>query len=135
MPLSKLHYQRLATLREALRRFLHFSQNAAEREGLTPQQHQAILALKGSARGSLSVGELAEQLYAHHHSAVGLVDRLARQKLVRRLASSTADRRRVELRLTARGEALIDRLSRAHWLELQQFGPELRSALDDILTR
>jgi DNA-binding MarR family transcriptional regulator len=131
-PITKSQYETLAALRHTLSRFLLFSQEAARKAGLAPQQHQALLAIKGfPGRNYVSIGELAERLHLRHHSAVGLVDRLARQQLVRRLPSPK-DRRRVEVRLTARGETLIGRLSAAHWRELQQLGPEFQRVLDSI---
>jgi DNA-binding MarR family transcriptional regulator len=127
--LAPVHYELLATLRHALRGFLRFSQAAARAAGLPPQQHQALLAIKGfPGRDRVSIGELAGRLHLRHHSAVGLVDRLARRRLVRRVPS-TADRRRVHLELTTRGTALIDRLSTIHLRELEQLGPELRRLL------
>ena len=132
LPITKAHYELLAALRHALRRFLNFSQAAAVGAGLTPQQHQALLAIKGSpGRDYATVGELAGQLQLRHHSAVGLVDRLARQQLVRRTPAK-ADRRRVEVRLTARGEALIRKLSAVHLAELREHGPELHRLLGSI---
>jgi DNA-binding MarR family transcriptional regulator len=126
---TQAQYETLAGLRHALRRFLRFSQEAARTAGIPPQQHQALLAIKGfPGRDHVSVRELAERLHLRHHSAVGLVDRLARRGLVRR-ARSQADRRRAEVRLTARGEALIQRLSAAHLAELREIGPELRRLL------
>ena len=126
---TQAQYETLAGLRHALRRFLRFSQEAARAEGIPPQQHQALLAIKGfPGRDHVSVRELAERLHLRHHSTVGLVDRLARRGLVRR-ARSALDRRRAEVRLTARGEALIQRLSAAHLAELRQIGPELRRLL------
>jgi DNA-binding MarR family transcriptional regulator len=130
---SKSHYVLLASLRYELRRFLHFSQEAARVAGLTAQQHQALLALKGMPeRDYASVGELAERLHLQHHSAVGLVDRLVRRGLLKRTTSED-DRRRVELRLTARGEAVIERLSAVHLRELSQFGPELHRLIGSII--
>src|SRR5205085_10268538 len=85
-------------------------------------------------RDYVSVGELAAQLHLRHHSAVGLVDRLVQRQLVRR-TTSASDKRRVEVSLTARGEALIRRLSAAHWKELQQLGPEIFRVLDTIVNR
>jgi DNA-binding MarR family transcriptional regulator len=123
--LTKSHYESLAALRHALRRFLNFSQDAARHSGLTPQQHQALLAIKGfPERDYVSVTELAEGLQLRHHSTVGLVDRLVRARLLRR-TPSVADRRRVELRLTAQGEKVIEQLSAIHLRELRQLGPEL----------
>lgn len=130
--IAQSHYELLAALRHALRRFLHFSQAAAVEAGLTPQQHQALLAIKGfPGPGPVSIGGLAERLHLRHHSAVGLIDRLVRRQLVRRVPSKS-DRRRVEVRLTARGEALIRRLSAAHLAELRQHGPELHRLLGSI---
>ena len=115
-----------------MRRFVRFSQDAARRVGLTPQQHQALLVIKGfPGRDFASIAELAERLQLKHHSVVGLVDRLARKRLLRR-AASAADRRRVELYLTAAGERLIERLSAIHLQELRQLGPDLRQLIGSI---
>jgi DNA-binding MarR family transcriptional regulator len=126
---TQQHYATLAAWRHALRQFLKFSQTAARSAGIPPQQHQALLAIKGFPdRDYVTVGELAERLDLKHHSAVGLVDRLAQRQLVQRDAS-TSDRRRIEVRLTRRGEALIARLSAAHLRELRQLRPELERLL------
>jgi DNA-binding MarR family transcriptional regulator len=130
--ITKSHYELLAALRHALRHFLSFSQNAARDAGLTAQQHQALLALKGfPGRDYTSVSELAERLQLRHHSTVGLVDRLVRRRLLRR-TPSRRDRRRVELRLTAGGEKLIERLSAVHLAELRQRGKELHRLIASI---
>jgi DNA-binding MarR family transcriptional regulator len=131
-PLTKSHYVQLAAFRHALRRFQRFSEEAARAAGLAPQQHQALLAIKGSpGRDYASVGELAERLQLRPHSAVGLVNRLVQRRLVRR-SPSAADGRRLEVRLTARGESLLARLSAAHLRELRQIGPELRRLLKSM---
>jgi DNA-binding MarR family transcriptional regulator len=131
-PIAKRHYEQLAALRHALRRFLAFSQAAAQGEGLRPQQHQALLAIKGfPGRNHASVGELAERLQLRHHSAVGLVNRLADRGLIARFPSRV-DRRRVDVRLTSKGEAVIARLSAAHLEELRRLGPELGRAIRSV---
>jgi DNA-binding MarR family transcriptional regulator len=130
--LTKAHYVRLAAWRQALRRFQRFSREAALAAGVTPQQHQAMLAIKGfPGRDYVSIGELAERLHLRHHSAVGLIDRLAGRGLARR-ARAPADRRRAEVRLTSQGHALIRRLSAAHLQELRQLSPELRRLLGSV---
>ncbi len=130
--IAKSHYELLALLRYKLRGFLQFSEEAAIAVGLTPQQHQALLAIKGfPGRDQVSVGELAERLHLKHHSAVGLVDRLADRQLVRR-SPAKADRRRVEISVTAKGETLLRKLSTVHLDELRQQGPELRRLLELI---
>lgn len=126
-------YMALASFRQALRSFLHFSGEAARSAGLSPQQHQALLAIKGFSDGDemLTIGELAERLYLRHHSTVGLVDRLAKRRLLKRVPSA-ADRRKVHVMLTAQGESLIDKLSSAHRAELRRIGPGLHRWLEMI---
>ena len=122
---SKSQYEMLAAFRYALRQFHHFSEEAAHAAGITPQQHQALLAIKGfPGRDCVTVGELAERLQLRHHSAVGLVDRLVAEKLVSR-APSARDRRQVFVQLTRRGENVLERLSSAHTEQLKRMGPEL----------
>jgi DNA-binding MarR family transcriptional regulator len=131
-PLSKSQYETLAAFRYALRQFLHFSDEAASNAGITPQQHQALLAIKGfPGRETVSVGELADRLQLRHHSVVGLIDRLALEKLVSRIAS-TEDRRRVLIRLTNRGEDLLNKLSAVHREQLRRIGPKLSHLLQGL---
>src|ERR1022692_760107 len=111
---SKSQYEMLAAFRYALRQFLHFSEEAAHAAGITPQQHQALLAVKGfPGRDCVTVGELAERLQLRHHSAVGLVDRLVAERLVSR-AISAEDRRPGFVQLTSCGEKVLEKLSSAH---------------------
>jgi len=127
--ITKAHYESLSEFRRSLRSFLSFSETAARGAGLTPQQHQALLAIKGApGRDYLSVGELALRLKLRHHSAVGLVDRLAARRLVRRVPAPE-DGRRVEVRLSQLGEQKIEQLSAAHLAELRNMGPVLRGLL------
>lgn len=128
--ITKEHYVMLADFRYALRQFLRFSEKAAQAAGLTPQQHQAMLAIKGfPGRDDIKIGELAERLQILHHSAVGLVDRLVAQKHVRRFHGKT-DRRQVHLTLTARGEAALEKLSETHREQLSRIAPGLNHVLE-----
>jgi DNA-binding MarR family transcriptional regulator len=130
--LQKAQYETLAAFRYALRKFTHFSETAAQAAGITPQQHQALLAIKGfPGRDRVSVGELAERLQLRHHSAVGLIDRLVMDQLVAR-AQSMTDRRQVFIQVTRRGEKMLEKLSAAHRKQLQQIGPELSRLLKEI---
>ena len=123
--LSKGDYELLARFRYALRTFLGFSERAALGHGVTPQQYQALLAIEGfPGRDWVGVGELAAQMCVAHHSAVGLVDRLEKLKLVRR-APSPEDRRRVRVSLTENGRSVLEKLYRVHRAELQTVGPRL----------
>jgi DNA-binding MarR family transcriptional regulator len=125
-------YQRLASLRYQLRRFLRFSEREAQAVGLTPRQYQALLAIAGyPEREGLPVGALAEQLLVAPHSAVGLVDRLCAQGVLQRRPGQ-ADRRQVLVRLTPRGTALLDALAQAHQAELRRLGPTLQALLQAL---
>jgi len=131
--LSVPDYRALADFRYQLRRFLRFSDQAARDAGLEPQQHQLLLAVKGIPDGvEATVGTLAERLQVRHHSAVELVDRMEERGLVRRMRGA-ADRRQVLVSLTARGEALLGRLSTAHRAEVRSIGPRLLRALGSII--
>jgi DNA-binding MarR family transcriptional regulator len=128
-PLIKSQYETLAAFRYALRRFIHFSEEAAQAAGITAQQYQALLAIKGfPARDNVTVGELAERLQLRHHSGVGLIDRLVAEKLVVRLAS-TEDRRQVLIQLTRRGEEILETLASVHGEQLKRIGPEISELL------
>lgn len=130
--LDKAQYEALAEFRYRLRQFIHFSEGAAQAAGLTPQQHQVLLAIKGfPRRDRITIGELAERLQLRHHSAVGLVDRLAREKLVRR-TPSTKDRRQVFIELTSEGESVLGKLSSAHTRQLRRMGPGLNRLLKQL---
>ena len=130
--LSKAQYERLAEFRHALRQFLHFSEQAAHAAGLTPQQHQALLAIKGfPGRDHVTVGELAERLQLRHHSTVGLIDRLVADNLAER-APSTQDRRQVFVQLTRHGEKVLESLASAHRQELKRTGLQLKHLLEQL---
>ena len=127
--IDKSQYETLAAFRYALRQFIHFSEEAAHSAGITPQQYQALLAVKGfPERESVTVGELAERLQLRHHSAVGLIDRLVAEKLVVR-EPSVEDRRQVLVQLTSRGEAVLEKLASVHREQLKRIGPEISQLL------
>jgi|SRR5690242_9359984 len=122
-------YDALAHFRFELRKFQAFSEAAANRSGLTARQHQALLAIRGfSRREGISVGDLARYLLIRHHTAVELVDRMAKLKTLSR-AVDPSDRRRVLVRLTREGERRLQRLSRIHLQELRAIGPTLTKML------
>ena len=125
-------YALLAGFRYALRAFLHFSESAAAGLGLTAQQYQAMLALRGFPEDrAIAINDLAQHLLIKHNTAVGLVDRLDKQGLVARRASPV-DGRQVYLRLTAKGERMLERLAAVHREELHRIGPQLEQLLHQI---
>jgi DNA-binding MarR family transcriptional regulator len=122
--LSDAEFERLLQFRDGLRQFLRWSEGEAKRSGLTPAQHQLLLAIRGH-RGAPSVGEVADHLLLRHHSVVELVDRAAEAGLVRRIADR-ADHRVVRLALTAAGERKLAALAAAHLDELPRFAELVR---------
>ena len=125
-------YAQLAAFRHALRGFLHFSEAAAAAEGLTSQHYQAMLILRGWPNDEpVSISDLAQQLLIKHNSAVGLVDRLARNDLIIR-ETSAVDRRKVELRLSPRGRRVLARLAAMHRGELQRIGPIMERFFSEL---
>jgi DNA-binding MarR family transcriptional regulator len=131
-PVSGEEYQALAEFRYALRRFLHYSEEAARRAGITPQQYLALLAVRGfPGRERATVSELAERLKIRHHSAVGLIDRMVSQGLMVR-ETGGADRRHVFVSLTARGAELLEPLVAAHRDQVKRMGGNLRQLLDRL---
>jgi DNA-binding MarR family transcriptional regulator len=127
-------YRQLALFRYALRSFLRFSEAAAEKVGLTAQHYQALLAVCATPSGRVTINELAQQLLIRHNSAVGLVDRLCDQGLIAR-ESSPEDGRKVYLRLTAKGDRVLEKLAEVHREELARIGPQLESLLHQITGR
>jgi DNA-binding MarR family transcriptional regulator len=126
-------YQALAELRCQLRRFLRFSEQAARKMGLEPQQHQLMLALKGLPSGMRpTIGQLAERLQIQHHSAVELVDRLVQRGLIQRIRGDE-DRREVHVQLTPRGERVLKQLTLHHREELRTAAPALVDTLKKVM--
>lgn len=125
--LDPADYETLAQFRFLLARFLAFSEDAAREAGLAPRQHQALLAIKGFP-GVATVGDLAERLVIRHHSAVGLADRLEASGYLKR-KSDPADKRRIMLVLTRKGENALAGLSAAHRDELRRMTPMLKPLL------
>jgi len=129
---SDQDYLTLAAFRASLRKFLRLSEDLAHELGLTPQQHQAMLAVRGfPGEQPPTVGELAARLQVRHNSAVGLVTRLEKQGYVQREASKQ-DQRRMHVSLTRRGHAVLDRLTEAHRVELRRIGPEITRLLAEL---
>src|SRR5271155_1426968 len=127
--LTLADYQSLAELRYQIRRFLHFSEQAAREAGLEPRQHQFMLTLKGlPGETRPTIGELAERLQIQHHSTVELVNRLAARGYVKRHRGGE-DRREVLLSLTPKGEKILRTLSLHPKAELRMRGPALVAAL------
>ena len=118
-PLIKADFEALSEFRYQLRRFLRFSEDAAQSEGLTPLQYQMLLHIKGfPGREWATVGELAERLQTQQHGVVALLTRCETAGLVKRVPSET-DRRQVQVHLSSEGEKCLLRVAERHRTELQ----------------
>jgi DNA-binding MarR family transcriptional regulator len=132
MELTDHDYQRLLEFRTVLRQFLRWSEARAEAAGVTPAQHQLLLAVRGH-RGARSptIGQIAEYLLLRHHSAVELIDRAEHAKLVRRVPDPD-DGRIVRVELTAAGKRVLARLTAASLEELARLAPRMRGLYEGL---
>ncbi len=130
--LSQADYEALATLRYTLRKFMDFSTSAAHEAGLPPQQHQALLAIRGNRSGeAMTIGMLAEKLMIAPHTATELVGRLIDGGYVTR-HPDPADKRRQTLQLTEKSEEVLQRLSSIHLVEIRDMAPRLIEILTQL---
>lgn len=129
--MTDAEYRVLARFRFALRVFLRFSEDAAREGGLTPNQHQLLLAVRGFPNGLPTVSDLAEWLQLRHNSTVELIDRAVDAELLVRHVDEH-DRRRQRLALTAKGEDLLASLSQSHRQELRKFREEMAEVLQEL---
>ncbi|MFS8044495.1 MarR family winged helix-turn-helix transcriptional regulator [Rhizobium sp. BR 314] len=130
--LSQADYEALATLRYTLRKFTDFSTSAAQEAGLPPQQHQALLAIKGNrASEPMTIGALAEKLLIAPHTATELVGRLIDSEYVTR-QPDPADKRRQTLHLTEKSDKVLQQLSSIHLVEIRDMAPKLIEILTQL---
>jgi DNA-binding MarR family transcriptional regulator len=128
-------YRQLLEFRTGLRRFVRWSEQQAQGAGVSPGQHQLLLAVRGHPdRRGPTIGDVAEYLLLRHHSAVGLVDRAEDAGLVRR-RQDRDDHRIVRLQLTARGAETLQRLTAVTLEELARLSPRLRPVWSGLEAR
>src|SRR3546814_12024711 len=120
--LDDADYRTLAAVRAELRGFAHFTERVVKAAGLTPQQHQVLVALRAAKEGELTVGQVAEALMLKPHSVSGLVDRLEASDLVERMPRED-DRRSVRLRRTGKARQIMASRSTTHRADLRRIRP------------
>jgi DNA-binding MarR family transcriptional regulator len=118
-------YARLAEFRRELRAFLRWSEGAARDAGLTPMQHQLMLAIRGRG-GAPTIGEVAQDLMLRHHSTGELINRAEAAGFVARMQDA-GDRRQTRVTVTGLGDRLLRRLSEQHLTEIRRLEPIVRS--------
>ncbi|RYD35374.1 MAG: MarR family transcriptional regulator [Verrucomicrobiaceae bacterium] len=130
---TKTDYEKLAAFRYELRKFLHFSEQAAKQHGLATKQYLAMLAIEGfPGRNEVTMNELSQRLQIAAHTAVELTDRLEAAGLAKR-TPSTGDKRQVLVRLTRLGRSKLEKLAGLHKQELASKGALLLKELTRIL--
>ncbi|MCA1831062.1 MAG: MarR family transcriptional regulator [Actinobacteria bacterium] len=123
--LTDADFRKLLDIRTGLRSFLRWSEEQAVKAGITPAQHQLLLAVRGSDSASgPTIGEIADALLLRHHSAVELIDRAEAAGLVHRFQDED-DHRVVRLALTREGDRTLAGLASAHLEELARLGPRM----------
>jgi len=125
-------YRRLLFLRTGLRRFLRWSEEQARDVGLTPAQHQLLLAVRGH-EGTLgpTIGHVADALFLKHHSAVELVQRAEAAGLLTRVPDAV-DGRVVRLALTRRAKVALEQLSALHLEELYRLDDRFQTLWEGL---
>ncbi|CUX64223.1 MULTISPECIES: MarR family winged helix-turn-helix transcriptional regulator [Agrobacterium] len=129
---TQSEYEALAVFRHTLKKFMDFSTSAAQAAGVPPQQHQALLAIKGLPLGEvMTVGLLAERLLIAPHSATELAGRLLSGGFITREADPS-DRRRQTLQLTEKADQAMAHLSAIHLTEIREMAPQLIAILSEL---
>jgi DNA-binding MarR family transcriptional regulator len=125
--LSDAQFKQLLVLRTGLRRFVHWSEEQSRIAGITPAQHQLLLAVRGHpGDAEPTIGELAGYLLLRPHSTSELIDRAVGAGLVTRTPDA-ANASIVRVALTPTGEGKLQRLSAAHLEELAELAPTMRT--------
>ena len=127
MDLTDGEFEQLLALRTGLRRFLHWSEEQAKSAGVTPAQHQLLLAVRGhQGETGPTIGELAGYLLLRPHSTSELIDRAVTAGLVTR-STDAVNASIVRIGLTPLGAQKLSELSQAHLQELAELGPTMRT--------
>jgi DNA-binding MarR family transcriptional regulator len=127
VPPTSSEYAHLLQLRTGLRRFLHWSEEQARSQGVTPAHHQLLMAITGHTGAQApTVSDLARALVLRPHSVVGLIDRAQSAGLVRRRRDPT-HASLVRCYLTETGEAKLESLTEAHLAELARLAPAMEA--------
>lgn len=129
-PTREPDYERLLDFRKELRRFLRWSEESARNVGLTPAQHQLLLAVKGHPGEAPTISDVADDLMLRHHSVSELIDRAATAGLVDR-QTDPADRRLTRVQVTREGEAVLRRLTQQHVAEIRRLAPIVQALNHD----
>jgi DNA-binding MarR family transcriptional regulator len=111
---------------------LRWSDEQARVAGLTPAQHQLLLAVRGlPGTPGPTIGDVADALLLRHNSAVELAQRAEMAGFLTRLQDPD-DGRVVRLTLSRRGRAALERLSTLHLEEIERLANPLHPLWDGL---
>ena len=107
-------------------------------EGISDQQFNVLRILRGGPRSGYLVCEVKRRMISRNADVPRLIDRLAKQGLVRRRENPT-DRRGTRIQITAKGLATAETIGPKHAEAMQRFAAgfseEERRLLVDLLER
>ena len=135
IPASKLgtdEFRMQADFRFHLRRFLKLSEDNARSLGLEANQFQLLLAVKSDGLdGGPTITQLSRRLLVGTNSVVELVDRLEKKGVIERFQQGK-DKRKVFLRLTKRGEELVQEIAALNREGLREALPSFVQFLNSL---
>lgn len=129
--LSRVQYRELAEFRQELESFGRCWRRAANHLGLQAKEYDLMLVIRGAGHGTdVDIPEAGRRMLTDGHDIFKFVSRLEKRKLLRRYGHRGT--RRVLLRITPAGEAVLRKLVRRTLDDLQIQGPSLAKAVARI---
>jgi DNA-binding MarR family transcriptional regulator len=122
----------LLALLSSQRVVLESMSSSAAKEGLTLQQVAVLRVIE--RRGPVPMNELSEELRVSPPNITGVVDRMEKKGLVRR-EGSPEDRRKKQIHMTERGDALFRRVRKGYSESLQASLDALTHEEQEILAK
>lgn len=108
-PFATLEEEAVLNIRRTSDRLQHYMQQVFKAHGITPTQYNVLRILRGAGETTLRCSEIGERLVSSDPDITRLLDRLQKQKLIRR-KREPKDRRVIYATITADGLRLLKEL-------------------------
>jgi DNA-binding MarR family transcriptional regulator len=105
-PFTSIEEEALLNIRRTSDQLQHYSQQLFKPHGVTPTQYNVLRILRGAGESGLRCSEVGERLVSSDPDITRLLDRLQKQKLIRRKRDAK-DRRVIHTLITAEGLRLL----------------------------
>lgn len=105
-PFVTLEEEAVLNIRRTSDRLQHYTQQLFKPHGITPTQYNVLRILRGADEAGLRCSEIGERLVSSDPDITRLLDRLQKQKLIRR-KRDPKDRRVIYAHITAEGLRLL----------------------------